>query len=409
MNSSPTVVLSQPEPAVTVEEMVSRARSLRPTLRDQQSATEDRGTYSEEMHQTFQDAGFYRMMQPRRFGGYEFGAPEYFRVIIEVARGCPGTGWCLCLAAGHNGVLGSFFSEQAQAVAYGDDGNFAAPFRPFPMGTAKRAPGGWQINGEWNYCSGAPYSTHAILGVRFEDDDVPHDLGLVLIGRDQWTMLDDWRTSVLGMSGSGSNTVRVTDAVVDDESVVFGRFPDELPRGADAPGYRLHGNPLYAGITEGYGPMEVTTVLVGCARAAADEYERILREKKTSGPNPQPRFTAPEYVKWYCEAVAKVDAAEGLLLRGAQDFMSCCEAAVSDPDSDWSTELAEVDLVQHEVTNELAWSALELMFRTSGSSEGARRGSRMQRYYRDYSMGRTNVAVQTTLSERAFAAAYFGA
>ena len=44
-------------------------------------------------HQAFTDAGFYRILQPRRFGGYEFDLPTFTRVAIALARGCPASGW----------------------------------------------------------------------------------------------------------------------------------------------------------------------------------------------------------------------------------------------------------------------------------------------------------------------------
>ena len=49
-----------------------------------------------------------------------------------------------------------------------------------------------------------------------------------------------------------------------------------------------------------------------------------------------------------------------------------------------------------------------MLFRTSGSGEGARNGSRMQRYYRDFSMARTNVSPKTVIAQQAFASDYFG-
>lgn len=48
------------------------------------------------------------------------------------------------------------------------------------------------------------------------------------------------------------------------------------------------------------------------------------------------------------------------------------------------------------------------MFRTSGTSEGGRNGSRINRYYRDYSMGRTNVFVDEEKFAEIFSKAYFG-
>ncbi len=407
MSTLDEVVIAPPEPDLTPAEMIQRARAFQARLRDEQEATERRGTYSPEMHDAFTQAGFYRLMQPRRFGGYEFDVPTLLKVTIELARGCPGSAWCYCLAAGHHIQMAGLFSAGAQAAVYGTTGYFAAPLRPIPMGTAERVDDGWRINGEWNYCSGAPYSTHALLAVRFRDGGTSHPVGLAVVPRDQWTPLDDWRGTVFGMSGSGSNSIRVTDAVVPDEFVVSGSL-QQVPQGPTAPGYLLHGNPMYCGISEGFGPLEIAAVLVGCARAAIDEYERILREKKTMGPNPQLRYTSAEYQRWFAAAVSKTDAAEDVLIRSAERYMECCRAAVAAGRDSISVDAARINLITHEVTFELAWEAVELLFRTSGSGEGARNGSRMQRYYRDFSMARTNVNPKTVLAEQAFASDYFG-
>ena len=130
--------------APTTEELVARAAGLRERLHAESDAAEERGGYSPEMHQAFVDAGFYRMLQPRMFGGYEMDLADYFRVIIEIGRGDPQTGWALCLAAGHAFQIGAFFSERAQTEIFGIDGDVVIPSRAVPGGTATRVDGGWQ-------------------------------------------------------------------------------------------------------------------------------------------------------------------------------------------------------------------------------------------------------------------------
>ena len=76
-----TAVISPPEPDLTPEEMIGRAVALREKLLERQAETEERTYYSEEMHEEFQRAGFYRTYIPRRFGGYGFGLPTYARVL----------------------------------------------------------------------------------------------------------------------------------------------------------------------------------------------------------------------------------------------------------------------------------------------------------------------------------------
>ena len=82
-----------PEPELTPGDMLVRARGLRGLLRQEQAATEERGHASPEIVREFLDAGFYRTLQPRRFGGYEFDVESWYRVVTEVARGCVSSAW----------------------------------------------------------------------------------------------------------------------------------------------------------------------------------------------------------------------------------------------------------------------------------------------------------------------------
>jgi 3-hydroxy-9,10-secoandrosta-1,3,5(10)-triene-9,17-dione monooxygenase len=93
MSTTPTHSIPVPEPELTADEIVQRARDMVPTLRARQAEAEELGRLPDETSREFIDAGFYRILQPRRFGGYEFDLPTFTRVAIELARGCPASGW----------------------------------------------------------------------------------------------------------------------------------------------------------------------------------------------------------------------------------------------------------------------------------------------------------------------------
>ncbi|HKE79439.1 MAG TPA: hypothetical protein VKB54_09030, partial [Solirubrobacteraceae bacterium] len=61
-------------------ELVARAEALRPALLDRQEQTERDTRYSQETHEAFLDAGFYRMLIPRMFGGLEVDLPTFAKV-----------------------------------------------------------------------------------------------------------------------------------------------------------------------------------------------------------------------------------------------------------------------------------------------------------------------------------------
>ena len=48
------------------------------------------------------------------FGGYELEPAVFYKVMLEITRGDPGTAWCLALAGSHGFVLASYWPEQAQ-------------------------------------------------------------------------------------------------------------------------------------------------------------------------------------------------------------------------------------------------------------------------------------------------------
>ncbi len=397
-----------PEPQLTPDELIGRARALRDHLRAEQATTEQRGAYSPETHQMFRDAGFYRTLLPRRFGGYEFDVPTFVKMVVEVARGCPGTGWCLCLAAGHGLQLGGLWGESAQLSALLPDGEFAAPLRALPMGTATRAPqGGWSINGKWDYCSGSPYSNYAMLAVRLDPAEANGArIGVALVPRADWNLLDDWKDWAVGMRGSGSNSIAVEGAVIPDEFMVFGSligFSDTLA----SPGYELHGNPMYAGHPMGYLQLEITSILLGTAYAALDEYERIIRERTTMGPNPVPRYQHPDYQRYWGVASGKLLAAEAVLVRMSEYYSQLCAASVQDDAGDDTEKLMTIHASTHHAIN-LAWEAIEILFRTGGTSEGGRQGSRMERYWRDFSTARTNAGLQLEAFAQIYAQQHFG-
>ena len=386
--------MAPPEPGLTADELIARAVALRGALREGQDAAEERGTYSPEMHQTFEKAGFYRTLQPKLYGGYEFDVPTFSRLIMEIGRGCPGSAWCLALGAGHALNVGSLFGERAQAEVFGAEGHFVAAARAVPSGTAKRADGGWRLDGVWDYCSGVPYSTHVMVGVRIAEEGAPPQAGVALVPRDQWTMLDNWG-GYIGMRASGSNSVEMKGAWIPEHYLVKEDFFNpNLSQGTE--GARLHGNPMYAGGTLGFFQTEISSIMVGVGYAALDEYESIVTVRKAFGPNALLQSQTPDYQRFYGIALGKVEAARHAVLGAAQEYMDIARLAVEGK----RTYLRSDDLrlqAGMQQAAELSFDAVDMLFRAAATSASAKNGTRMNRYFRDISMARTNPGLQFEL------------
>jgi 3-hydroxy-9,10-secoandrosta-1,3,5(10)-triene-9,17-dione monooxygenase len=393
-----------PEPELTPDEMIQRAIALQPRLLAEQDETERRSVHSEGIHDEFRKAGFYRCLQPRRFGGYEFDLKTYYRLGIEIARGDPSVSWCLIVGAGHALMLGSYFGEEAQAEGFGPDGNFSAPSVAAPTGTATPVDGGWLVKGKWGYASGAPYATHFMPSVLIlENPDKPR-AGIALIPRSQWKILDDWG-AILGMRGSGSNSIVVEGARVPKSHVIHLDMLN-IDIAGGTPGSRLHGNPMYGGRCLSFFHAELVAVLVGLGYAAIDEYEKIIRTKTTLYPPMMLRYLHHDYQRYLGLALGMMNAAKRLVLNAGDVYMEYCRRGFEGGEPFTMEEDLEL-FASLEHGGRLAWEAIEMLFRTSSSS-GAKDGERMQRYYRDASMYRGHLSAQYDMAAQRLALVHLG-
>jgi 3-hydroxy-9,10-secoandrosta-1,3,5(10)-triene-9,17-dione monooxygenase len=371
-----------PEPDLTPREIVARAAAMRPQLLEEQAETEARTFYSEETHRAFVDAGFYRILQPKRFGGYEFDMPTFFRVVIETARGCPSTGWCLCLGGAHVLQVASMYSEEAQTEFFGPDGHFVCASFGGPVGVAQPRDGGYVIDGTFPYASGIPYSTH-FMGQTLLHPEDPADPGLMfVIPAEKFERLDDWH-GILGMRGSGSHSVRIDQAWIPEHHTIRAHMVD-LPVEGGTVGSQLHGNPMYAGRTLGFFHGEFGAIMVGAAKAALDEYEHIITTRTATWMPTMKRYQLIDYQRYLGEAIAEIATAEAAVIQGAEQWMELARQNVEEGRPFTAEDDARLEALQATACR-IAWHAVEgILFRTGGSA-GARDGQRMQRYWRDMS------------------------
>lgn len=395
-----------PEPDLTPADLIARAEAIAPTLVARQAEVEERTYYGADVHDAFSKAGFYRILVPRRYGGYEFGVDTFFQVVRTLARGCPSTGWMFCLGAVHAVFAGTVFEERTQEEIF-SVGDFIAPSTVIPNGTAERHPdGGWIINGTWGYCSGAPYATHFIghtLVVR-EEGQEPEPMVFV-VARDQFRRLDDWGQQ-LGLKGSGSHSIVIEDAHVRDDQTVSGHQSQYVVT-RDTPGVRLHINPQYGGGPVSFAFLEAACLAVGIAHGALDEYENLMRTRTTLFPPIVNRAEDPDFQRWYGEATGKLATAEAAIegtIGMWQDLAARGPEAFT-PELDW-----RMGTMCREVIR-LSWAAVEqYVFPTAGSSSVSR-GQRIERVWRDLSMMQSHAGIavaMTTMANRELAKARFG-
>jgi 3-hydroxy-9,10-secoandrosta-1,3,5(10)-triene-9,17-dione monooxygenase len=382
-----TGAVDPPEPDLTPAEMIARAAALRGKLRERQDECERLGRLPDATLQDYRDAGLYRVMQPRRFGGYGFGLDTFLRAAVELSRGCPSSGWAFALTATHSVIIG-LFEERGQVELFGD-GEFRCPGSALPA-PAVKVDAGYRISGWWDYASGCDVATHFMggAGVVAEPGGEVVDTRFVVMRRDQFQIVDNWDT--LGMRGTGSRRVVVEDLFIPEHHTA--PSPNPLRPIVKFPGHGLHQNPAF------YGPLasllisEPAAVSVGIAKAAIDEYLENLTTKHQWGPTSPKRSELPVFQRLLGEATAYADTAEAALHQVAQKWAELARRSMETGEPVSDEDDRRLILIEQQIV-QLASKAAETIFRTSGSS-ASKKGQRIERYFRDLNMIRTHVTLQ---------------
>ena len=358
-----------PDPDLTPDELVARATAMRDTLRARQDECEELGRLPDSTAQDYIDAGFFRVLQPRRFGGYEFGLDTFLRITVELSRGCPSSGWVYGLMAGHN-LVPALFDEQGQVELFGD-GDFRCPLSNLPA-PAVKVDGGYVVSGGWDYSSGCDVATHFIGGAVIAPD----------VERRRRSTPDGSRCAATSTRSSTTGTrsacaARARARVVVDDLFIPEHHtvpsPNPTRPVVEFPGRDVHDNPIYRA-----GPLvpllisEPAAVAVGIAQAAIDEYIEVLTTRHQYGPASPLRADLTVFQRILGQATALVDTAEAALWHVARSWTEQSEqaAATGVPVTDENER--RLILIEQQVI-ELCSQAVELVFRTGGSS-AAREG-----------------------------------
>ncbi|GAB2970028.1 acyl-CoA dehydrogenase family protein [Amycolatopsis acidiphila] len=391
-------------------ELVRRAVALRPMLRAQQDAAEARGHYGEDVHDALVAAGLYRILTPKRYGGLELDLSTYARVVIEISRGDPSTGWCYSLGHNHNLTTASHWPVRAQEEVFTHPaGYFRASHSVAGAVEAVPADDGYRLTGSSPYQSGVPYATYGTVNAIVKDSAGPDgapEIISAIVPRTEFEVLDDWGGErTLGLRGSGSNTIVLEDVFVPGHLTC--RF-DWMEHDYDTPsaGNSLHGNPMYLGPVACFFHLALVTPIIGAARAALDEYEDIISTRPMLFPPFGPRRDDPHHQADLGMAMTMTDAAEAIVLRACDEYLEhCTELVERGVPFTMEKDVRLYGIVQR--AGELASEAVELLYRSAGSS-AAKAGHPMQRYFRDVAMYRGHISAQYQWTAAKLAQVHFG-
>ncbi len=208
-NMQKIVVNNVPEAA----ELIERARQLVPVLKARaKQATKDH-KIPDETIADMQAAGFFRVLQPKRWGGFEMHPNVFFEVQKLLAEGCMSTGWVYGVVGGHPYEL-ALFHDEAQHEVWGKDNSVLVASSYQPVGKVERAENGFYLSGRWGFSSGTDHCQWVLLGAMvppLQEGDPP-DMRTFLLPRTEYKIDYTWDT--FGLQGTGSQDVIVERAFV---------------------------------------------------------------------------------------------------------------------------------------------------------------------------------------------------
>lgn len=368
----------------TAADLVRRAEAIASTLTSRIGETEQRGFYAEDTHQAFKEAGLYRILSPREYGGYAMDVGTFSQVLQAIARGCPSTAWCFGFAVGHAMNICTMFSKDLWDEIFADGPDFLAPLTIKPQAQiVQQEDGSWLISGQYDYCSGVPYSSHfASQAIPVYKDGSKGSPVTFLARREDWTRLDNWGDGdMLGMNGSGSHSIVFDNARIPDNMVLRSEVLSWVPAPRD-PANPQHGDaPIYYGRFTSTLILEISSIAVGAVKGALDECAELTKTKMTMRPPVQPRKLDSDYRRWFGQASGKIAVAEATLLGMTTRWM---EAARNQMEGKAPFSIAEelslIYIVEDVIKQ--AWEAMDIVWFSVGSS-AQRKGERLQMIYRD--------------------------
>jgi 3-hydroxy-9,10-secoandrosta-1,3,5(10)-triene-9,17-dione monooxygenase len=196
-----------PEPM----DLVARARAMIPTLAERSLAGRRQRRIPDETIADMRRAGFFRVLQPKRWGGYEMDLNTFYDVQLALAEGDMSTGWVYGVSGVHPWFMALLDDRAAHEVWHSDMSTLICSSL-MPAGKATAVEGGFRLSGRWKYASCCDHCDWALLGAMVAADGGPPDGRIFLLPRKDYEAVDTWQVS--GLQGTGSWDVIVDDVVV---------------------------------------------------------------------------------------------------------------------------------------------------------------------------------------------------
>ena len=309
-------------PALTIpsrEELIHRARELKPLLTAHAAETEETGRIPAQVIEAVRDAQLLRLTVPRRYGGFELPWRTVVEVVSAVSEGCGSVGWVTGYANTAK-WMASLWSREAQddIFSVGPDAVHSGSSKPTT--DVEVVEDGYLISGTWPSLSGVPYATWVgvfllVPGV----DGGPPTMKEALVHADEVEIVNTW--SVPGLKGTGSESVVAKDLFVPrhrtvDMSLIqsndFNLYPTPFK---DEALYRAAAHPILA--------LAIALAPIGLAQGALDLVIEQAGRRPLSGTTFEHQADSTSFQNEVADAAMLLDTARLHVCRAAEDLDRC--------------------------------------------------------------------------------------
>ncbi|MGD9922541.1 MAG: acyl-CoA dehydrogenase family protein [Pseudorhodoplanes sp.] len=304
-----------------VPDLLARAGRIGAIARERATEFEKARQVSADLVEQMREQQLFRIMQPKRFGGFELGYDVFVEAVCAVASGDGSTGWVYSLGAVHPWMIGCY-PDEAQHDFWRDSLDAVAAVSYAPAGKATAERGGYRLSGRWSFASGVDNATWGIVGGIIPLADGPKP-GFFLVPKSDYTIHDDWNT--MGLAATGSKTIVVDNAFVPAHRLVT--FAEMLT--GQGPGIAVNLNPIYRQPMLAVVPHCLVSPALGMARGALKAFieqvgNRTTRGAVAGGNNRMSEFATVQLR--VAEATASIDAAQLMIHRDLRETSDAVHA-----------------------------------------------------------------------------------
>ena len=356
-------------------ELVARAKALLPGLHERARVAEERRRLSDDTVREFRAAEFHKILQPRRFGGFELGFDTAAEVIRMLATACGSSGWLANLFIVHNWQIG-LFPIEAQEEYWAEGSDQVCSTASFATHSEmKEVDGGFRLSGRWKFSSGCDFAGWFIIL-----KPSPTCMDWLLVPRSDLDIVDDWFVS--GLSGTGSKDLILDDVFVPEHR----RLPIMDLATGTTPGGKAHGIPLARLPFVLPAVWGIPPALVGMANGMAEAVRQTLIGKKALFSGELQAERVANQMK-LTEALTDIHAAELIMRHRLTELMRWGEAGAPPSTLDALSSQRDASYVSRlmgKVANNLALMSGATSINLSNP---------IQRYQRDINAGVTHVSL----------------